>query len=352
MSKNITQRTLQAIKTKFGKIEFYTQSMKIKDVLYIYYVAVRGQNTEEGAIQRVLNRSRINSVKDFVLKGNMFLNTFILNWTDKNYFPEYKNKEIIIPLIQSAAQVIDGQHRLAGLQEAVKEIEEIGEKEILVSLTIGLSTKEAALIFLNINSEQRPVPKSLIFDLYGEVEDDLDHAINRATDIAAELNENPESPYYGAIKYPGKPRGVGVIDLSSVISSLKKHLEKDGAFPYFNLQNLNNQKLVILNYFNALKSFYDTKNVWESKTANPFMTSAGFIGAIDALANTFLPRCADKKDFTENRFKEFLGLDKVGIILRDDIKQIEGRTRRKWIKEHLESNITTSLPDEEQYKFQ
>lgn len=73
-------------------------------------------------------------------------------------------------------------------------------------------TKDAALIFLNINSEQKPVPKSLIYDLYGIVEDDKEHAISRAKDIANELNENEDSPYYNAIKFPGAPRGAGFIN--------------------------------------------------------------------------------------------------------------------------------------------
>ena len=114
---------------------------------------------------------------------------------------------------------------MVGIEEAVKVDDRIGEKKILVSLTIGLTTREAALIFLNINSEQKPVPKSLIYDLFGEVQDNEDHAINRANDIATELHENEDSPYYGAIKYPGKPRGMGIIDLASVISSFKRHLE-------------------------------------------------------------------------------------------------------------------------------
>ena len=220
----------------------------------------------------------------------MFFNTFILNWTDDKFIPKYQSGSLSIPIVASAAQVIDGQHRLVGLEEAIKEDDKIGNKEILVSLTIGLTTKKAALIFLNINSEQKPVPKSLIYDLYGEVQDDEDHAINRANDIASELNENADSPYYGSIKYPGKPRGVGIIDLASVISGLKKHLEPGGTFNSYNLKNLQNQKTIILNYFNALKYFYDKKGLWEKKNSNPFLASAGFIGAIEALVSSFLPK--------------------------------------------------------------
>lgn len=41
--------------------------MKVKDLLPIYYVAVRGRDDVQGAVQRVLNKRRINSIKEFVL---------------------------------------------------------------------------------------------------------------------------------------------------------------------------------------------------------------------------------------------------------------------------------------------
>ena len=93
----------------------------------------------------------------------MFVNTFVINWNDSNYRPEIEDDEIKIPLVDSVAQLLDGQHRLEGLKEAMKLEKNIGEKQILVSMVIGLGTKEAAKIFININSEQKPVPKSLIF---------------------------------------------------------------------------------------------------------------------------------------------------------------------------------------------
>ena len=66
------------MQTDLGDVKAYIFIAKVKDILPIYYVAVRGRDDVEGAVQRVLNRRRINSIKDFVLDGNMFFNTFIL----------------------------------------------------------------------------------------------------------------------------------------------------------------------------------------------------------------------------------------------------------------------------------
>ena len=54
--------------------ECYTFVMKAKDLLPIQYVAIRGGSTEQGAVQRVLNKRRINDIRDFVLQGNSFVN--------------------------------------------------------------------------------------------------------------------------------------------------------------------------------------------------------------------------------------------------------------------------------------
>lgn len=344
-------KEFKCLQTRFGDIPVYTFPMKVKDVVFLHYVAVRGQNDEEGAVQRVLNRRRIDSIKEFVLSGNMFFNTFILNWTDDNFKPNYASGNIKLQFKAAAAQVIDGQHRLAGLQEAMEEKSAIGRKEILVSLCIGLTTKQAANIFLNINSEQKPVPKSLIYDLFGEIIDDEDHAIKRANDIAQELNENQESPFYRAIKYPGSPRGVGIIDLSTVVSALKPNLEPDGIFATLNLKSLNYQKQVVMNYFQAIQYYYEKQDLWNNKAKNPFLKSSGFYGAVDYLTSTLLRKCAEKKSFTIEIFKEHLQLDGNPLLIHDDIKQLDGKTARKKIKEYLESHLISSLPQQDEYAF-
>lgn len=190
-----TMSDYKCLTTNFAGVQVFTYSMCVRDIITIAYVAARGISQEEGAVQRILSPRRVSDIKDFVLEGNSFFNTFILNWTDENFKPVYKDNEIKIPIFPRGAQLLDGQHRLKGLELAMQERDSVGDSHVLVSLCIGLSTSDAAKIFLNINTEQKPVPKSLIYDLFGEVADDQDHAINRAKDIAKEINDNPSSPY-------------------------------------------------------------------------------------------------------------------------------------------------------------
>lgn len=337
--------------TSFGDIPAYTFSMRVRDLLYIHYVAVRGVDDEEGAVQRILNKRRIRDIRNYVLDGNMFFNSFILNWTDEHYSPSREGQNIQIPLIPSSAQVIDGQHRLAGLEEAMKDSDSVGDQEVIVTLSEHLTTPQAARIFLNINTEQKPVPKSLIYDLFGEAIDDAEHVVIRAADIAKELNDDPESPLYKQIKLPGAPRGSGSIELSTFVSAFKQHLGRDGVFYTVNLPSFKHQKNVIENFFLVMKDYYSHEKMWNSKAKNPFLKAAGFNGAVDYLTGTLMLKCAEKKSFSVPMMKKVIDLSYDNLLTWDEMKGLDGKTARKKVKEYLESSLINSLPNHDEYEF-
>ncbi len=348
---DVITNNYQCLEARFGDVPTYTFTMKVKDVLAIYYVAVRGVDNEEGAVQRVLNKRRINDIKEFILGGHTFFNSFILNWTDVNFAPSIDDNLISLPLIHGSAQVIDGQHRLAGFDAAIADEESVGDRDIIITLCLKLTTKKAAEIFLNINTEQKPVPKSLMYDLFGEVIDDETHAVNRATDIARYLNDDPESPLYKLIKFPGSPRGQGSIELSTFVSSIKEHLKPGGTFGVYKLNTLDHQKMVITNFFKSVKSFYMTNKIWESKVKNPFIKAAGFNGAIDFLISSLIQRCAEKSSFSVETISKIISFEKEDLVTWDDLKGLDGKTSRKKVKEALEANLLKSLPAQDDYEF-
>ena len=183
-----------------------------------------------------------------------------MNWTNQDFGIKEENGIISIPLVPNSAQVLDGQHRLAGLERAMKKDPSVEEQEVMVVLSNLLNTKEAASVFLNINTEQRPVPKSLIYDLFGVInENEPELPLVRAKDIALALQMDDKSPYLNSVKMPGSMRGVGIIDLSTIVNAIRPLLEDDGAFKKFRILNLENQVTIVLNYFNAIKTFYMKK---------------------------------------------------------------------------------------------
>ena len=330
--KKVQERYIQM---QMGTVEIYTFPLQVKDLVKISYVAVRGRDEEEGAVQRVLNRKRIASIKQYILDGNMFVNTFVINWNDSNYKPEFENAEIKIPLVDSVAQLEKN----------------IGEKQILVSMVIGLGTKEAAKIFININSEQKPVPKSLIFDLYGVTDDDKNFAITRSDDIAKELNENVDSPYYNLIKYPGSPRGKGKIDLSTFVSTLKKYVDVDGKFADNNIKDLNFQSQIVINYFNTLKYHWEKEELWGNASQNVFFKAAGFIAALEFFFEYIFPKCIEKKSFKLDYLISLFDFSDVTLITSSEIKGSDGKSARKMIIDNLKEGLKTEAPEENEYEY-
>src|SRR5664280_3093238 len=129
-------------------------------------------------IQRKLNETRIEEIKEYVgtidscfptsvvisidekcasieeseLQGFQFLNVY--EYVDK------ESPELSVPL-DHVATIIDGQHRLKGLEEA-----ERWDFELSVSIFIGADAATEASIFSIVNLAQTKVNKSLTYDLF------------------------------------------------------------------------------------------------------------------------------------------------------------------------------------------
>lgn len=334
------------ISTKLGDIDARIFLMKVKDILPIYYVAVRGKDKEIGAVQRVLSRRRIASIKEFILEGNTFINLFILNWIDTNYPIKIEKGKLLVPIVSSAAQVIDGQHRLAGLREAYGDNQNVGEQEVVVLMTQNLTTSQAARIFLNINTEQKPVPSSLVYDLFGEVRD-KNFYIVRATDLATKLHEDSKSPYYQCVKIPGSAQGK--VDLSTIVNALKPFTKEKGGFADYKLNDFEMQYKILCNFFNVIKNVYDNQDGW-LKATNPFMSNAGCYAGIDFLCTELLSRCVDKRSFEESTIQSFLPLNNFDLLYREELKNVQGKEQRNRVYQYLKEALLKDITQDE-YKF-
>lgn len=326
-------------------IKAYVFKIAVKEIIPLYYVAVRGKNNEEGSVQRILNTKRINDISNYVLKGNMFLNTFILNWANNEQEIVINQDCIKIPKVPASLQVLDGQHRLAGIQKACESNVNIGEKDILVVLTKNLSTTEAAEVFLNINYEQKQVPRSLVFDLFGELRDP-EYNINRAREIAVRMNNDIESPYYQCVKMPSASNK-GKVDLSAMITSLKDYLKEGALFEQYNLTEFEMQYKIIYNYQTVLKEAYGTK--WLD-SVNPFMTNAGYTALIKFFCDRIIPICANAGTFRIEYIKSILNITSDEVLLRSDIKNLQGKEQRQKIYEFLVEILTKNISVNNGYK--
>lgn len=298
----------------------------------ISYAAVRRKDTEEGAVQRILNSARIAGIKDFALKMGDFPSAIVLNWVDGALKETGNCIEVVDK--PKVAQIIDGQHRVEGLKQAINENEAAKNFEIPVAIYEGLDTPNSARIFISINTEQRPAPKSLVFDLYGVTASDLmDPAAIRASDIVSFLSSDGQS-YYGWIKLPNQDRQRGGVALSTAVSAIKPIVDSKGIFEQVGITELEIQKAVFANYFAAIQSSYGVK--WNDRS-NAFIYASGFIGAIEFFRTHMFDYCKGKGSFEISTIRNALNLDETGRILQEDVKGLGGAEAANTIRDRLVS---------------
>ena len=315
----------------------------------ISYASVRGRDSEEGAIQRYLNSARISAIKDFTINGGHYPNAVVLNWVNDGAPLVKNNGQLTVPDVTRAAQLIDGQHRVAGLLAAIEEQSAIGDLEIPVAIYEGLNTRDCANIFLAINTEQKPVPRSLVFDLYSIADDQIvDQAVVRAGDIVKAMNDDESSPYFELIKLPGSPRKKGGIAFSTAVSAIKPMVEEKGDFEQIGVTELERQKHTLLNYFGALKEKYG--DAWEA-SSNAFMYASGFVGGIDFFRKKLIPYCAVQRSFTKLTFIEALQLGAENLILQEEVKGIGGKDAPKTIFERLNGIFQPAISADQTMQF-
>lgn len=61
------------------------------------------------------------------------------------------------------------------------------------------------------------------------------------------------------------------------------------------------------------------------------MSNAGFYAGIKFLCEDLIDRCVEKKSFEQVTISNLLNLDDVGLLYRDDIKNMQGKEQRNEI---------------------
>ena len=308
------------IKMKQKSNDFLLTKMKAAHLTRIAYASVRGDSDEEGAVQRYLSPRRIAGVRDFALEGGDYPSCIVLNWVGPAL--SLISGKVTLPDKPRTAQIIDGQHRVAGITEAIRVDGSLANVEIPVALYRNLDTQQCANIFLAINTEQKPVSRSLVFDLYGVASEHLiDHIALRAKDIASVLNEAEESPYKGLIKFPGSSRMRGGIALSTVVTALKPIIDDKGPLELVGVRELERQTSVLINLFSALKDKYGDQ--WESPD-NPFLYASGFMGAIQFFRLKVIDYCKSEKSFKKATISAAIELRSSLLIKQSEVRGQSG----------------------------
>ncbi|TLD70493.1 DGQHR domain-containing protein [Phragmitibacter flavus] len=206
--------------------EFYVGVMRAPDLKSIAFADVRSKNQIEQdaspGIQRDLNVKRREEIKRYVRSPDAsFPNSFILSVKQEDVV-NLTESELVIRRHPNAASIIDGQHRLAGLENDDAE-----NFDLIVSVFIDLPPEDQAMLFATINLKQTKVNESLVFDLFEESR--IRSPQKTAHDVAKNLNRDSDSPFYREIKVLGvkTPEQGGRLTQATFVKRLLPLIAKD-----------------------------------------------------------------------------------------------------------------------------
>lgn len=186
---------------------FYIGVMNHDDLIKISYADIRrletGNEQREvevySGIQRPLSPSRVKEIGKYVnLVDATFPTSVILHIPKENIEYNKKQNLLTIPFRENVAKVLDGQHRIAGLEDFNGHGSEF---QINVTIFVEMELEDQAIVFATINKTQTKVNKSLVADLF----DFAKHRSPQKTahTIVRALNQKEGSPFKDKIKILG-----------------------------------------------------------------------------------------------------------------------------------------------------
>jgi len=210
--KNMDDR-VPAIQGKMGGYTYYSFSIEPEKLLKIGYVLHRSDANQNmmPTYQRIIKKKRLQEVRGFINDGGYFPNSIIIS-IDTNgkglTFDQSSSKVestiskigiLHIPKRYRSAYIIDGQHRLYGYSDSLYA----ATNTIPVVAFVDLERSEQIKLFMDINENQKAVPKSLRVtlnaDMLWESSDLSEQRQALRSKVAQMLGEESTSPLHSRV---------------------------------------------------------------------------------------------------------------------------------------------------------
>ncbi len=229
------------IKTPYIEFEqpigtFYLSKLNALDLINIIDITPRSES--KLAVQRDQNKNRINEIAEYCSDPDATFPTPII-------ISIYDNAEIVINnnffefgSTNKIGQVIDGQHRLRGIEKSGLA----NKFELPVVLMFNLIEEEKAYVFSIINSKQTKVSMSLIYDLFALSQTRSPQKTMH--ELARTLNNLENSAFYNRLKMLGKKadgQDLATLSQGTFVKYLLTLISKDPESDQIKLKN--SQKL-------------------------------------------------------------------------------------------------------------
>lgn len=204
--------------------------------------------------------------------------------------------------VKSNVFIVDGQHRMMGMRKLFYELDGIKirkeddeyvynflcDYKFNCTILVNYDLWEQGQVFINVNFKQKPVNKSLYYEIFGSEyrENESDWSRNKiylAHSMTRMLNEHKASPFYQRVKMLGT--GKGYVSQAFVVEALQR-LFKNGALWYFDPdtmksgdEDINYMGTELLSFFVAIKRLFP--NYWphEDSTKGTIICKTTGVGA-------------------------------------------------------------------------
>ena len=169
-----------AIRGKMGSHTYYSFSIEPDTLLKLSYIMHSTVTSEEneGAYQRMVNKTRLNEIDTFLTKGGYFPNSIIINVVTQKEKPLYADEVkgshdsaiselcvLHLPRNYQSAFIIDGQHRLYGYANNDWKY----KNSIPVVAFENLPIEDQVKMFVDINHKQKSVSKNLLTTIMADL---------------------------------------------------------------------------------------------------------------------------------------------------------------------------------------
>ncbi len=250
-----------AILGKIGRREYFSFLTTPENLLKISYVHHRASTFEPDSLkqipvtyQRLLKEKKLQEINKFI-EDRYFPNSIIINFDKRPRFePASRKKSVIktpfgtlyLPNRYRSAWVIDGQHRLYGYAKSERRF----NTKIPVVAIVGLKTSEQAKLFVEINENQTPVEKNLLWDLYSDIYEGTDDPKQvedlTIANVVKRLN-GATGALKGHVYFPSgiKRSTVANITMTTICENIKKNgLLSDKILGVSRLDQRNKEKFI------------------------------------------------------------------------------------------------------------
>jgi DGQHR domain-containing protein len=336
-------------------------------------------------VQRKLNSAKVESIAKFLINDSqaIFPTNIVLAIPNGiiDSYEEQKENNIILTLDSKVEDeinkcdkgedgnifisIIDGQHRIRGIEVAIEKLEKAIEKkeslydisndlladklaklkeiEISVAFFIDPVLEYQAMIFSTINRTQTKVSQDLVYSLFGLTEDDSPQ--KTALNIVNALNGSQKSPFYKRIRLAGSTTskvakdfykdGYPILSQATMVKSIlymittkndaevernksRKYLQKNPnpelVFRKYYADNQDSDIIkIIYQYFTAIQEIFTDKSgnsFWDNKEqhnkpTNVLQTTIGYEALLNILKQILLIS-KDKYLFDKQLYKNYL----------------------------------------------